>query len=88
MTSRSRRGGESRKNNPASGSNNDQANDVHSGSQGTGTSDNSEISHPPARGIFVHDRLKCYPPSKMQIFQDNWAGYLYNRFIKEKMAGN
>ncbi|KAL6544843.1 hypothetical protein OROMI_023705 [Orobanche minor] len=58
MTSRSRRGGESQKNNPASGSNNDQANDVHSGSQGTGTSDNSEISHPPARGIVSMLKVK------------------------------
>ncbi|KAL6580203.1 hypothetical protein OROMI_008227 [Orobanche minor] len=33
------------------------------------------------------NRLECYPPSKMKMFRVNWTGYLYNRFLKEKMAG-
>ncbi|KAL6533270.1 hypothetical protein OROMI_027382 [Orobanche minor] len=40
-----------------------------------------------APGFVNANRLECYPPSKMKMFRVNWTGYLYNRFLKEKMAG-
>ncbi|KAL6543494.1 hypothetical protein OROHE_010116 [Orobanche hederae] len=30
-------------------------------------------------------KLKFYSPDKMVRFQKNWAGYLYNRFLKGKL---
>ncbi|KAK1405422.1 hypothetical protein POM88_005027 [Heracleum sosnowskyi] len=30
-------------------------------------------------------RLKTYPRDKMLRFQTNWAGYMYNRFLKNKL---
>ncbi|KAK1359787.1 hypothetical protein POM88_044261 [Heracleum sosnowskyi] len=30
-------------------------------------------------------RLKTYPRDKMLCFQTNWAGYMYNRFLKNKL---
>ncbi|KAL6524273.1 hypothetical protein OROGR_016707 [Orobanche gracilis] len=30
-------------------------------------------------------KLKFYSPDKMVRFQNNWAGYLYNRFLKGKL---
>ncbi|ONK61542.1 uncharacterized protein A4U43_C08F31040 [Asparagus officinalis] len=36
---------------------------------------------------FVHSQpLKFYPPMKMENFRFNWGGYLYNRFLKDKMS--
>ncbi|ONK63483.1 uncharacterized protein A4U43_C07F15620 [Asparagus officinalis] len=36
---------------------------------------------------FVHSQpLKFYPPMKMENFRFNWGGYLYNRFLKDKLS--